>query len=406
MNEVLANPPPADTPQPVPWRTILLVFCVALAARAAYGVLRGGGLQYDDEQWYWALSRSLAAGDGLVGEFGHRAERLPLYPWFLSWFSQFDGARAAQWVIGAAGAACGCLLAARAKAPAWAAGLVLALDPTLVGSASLLLTETLAVTVVAALWLAAWPLWRGRNASVARWTSVALLAALAVHTRESLLLFVGVLLLALVAVRRDVRAVVGSVGVALVIVLSLLPWALRNERVLGQRVWLTTRGGISLYDGVRPGATGAGDLAGVKDAPEVRELSELAWDAHFRREAWRAMRDEPARILRLALVKLARTWSPVLNAAELSSRRLQVIFAAWYLPLYGLIGAGLWSRRRDAVTILALLLPGLCVCGLHGLFVGSVRYRLVALPTLAVLAALGAAWLWSRRGGARRGETS
>jgi hypothetical protein len=363
--------------------------------RAGYGLMRGGGLEYPDEEWYWAMSRSLIAGAGLVGEFDHRAERMPLYPWLLSFFSDPRGARAVQWAVGALAAALVCMLAGRACRRPWIAGLFVAFDPTLVGSASLILSETLAVTAVAGLWLAGWPLRNREACTVQRWAAVAVMASLCVYARESLALFVAALLVFLMAVRRDRWCVLGAAAVALIVAASLVPWGMRNQRVLGQWYWFTTRGGISLYDGVRPGATGASDLADIKDDPAVEGLDEVAWDAYFRGAARRTIAEEPGRVAALAPVKLARTWSPVLHAAEYSSRAIQLIFALWYVPLYLLILLGVWARRHDCVTVVGLLLPALCVSGLHAVFVGSVRYRLVALPALAVLAALGACWLWT-----------
>jgi len=390
-----------DAPRSIPsfhgasWRSVLMVFLVALGVRAGYGLTRGGELVYDDEHWYWALSRAVAAGQGLVGEFGHRAERMPLYPWMLSLFPTVDAARAAQWVVGALAAGLVCALAGWVCRRAWMAGLIAAFDPTLVGSASLLLSETLAVTAIAGLWLAAWPIVAGQRGSWARWAVVAALAALCVHVRESLLLCVIALMILVMAVWRDRRAVAGGAAVAMFVVLTLAPWGLRNQRLLGSWYWFTTRGGISLYDGVRPGATGASDLAGVKDLAELSGLNEVEWDRHFRSAAWRAIADEPGRIAGLVPVKLARTWSPVLNAAEFSARSVQMVFAAWYVPLYVLIVVGAWARRRDKVLLWTLVLPALCVSLLHMVFVGSVRYRLPALPALAVLAGLGACWVWS-----------
>ena len=88
----------------------LVIFLLALAARAGFGLYAfptGGAdtLQYDDERWYWSMAESYRRGEGLVGEFGHRAERMPLYPWFLSLFAKTEQgpatARWAQWALGA-----------------------------------------------------------------------------------------------------------------------------------------------------------------------------------------------------------------------------------------------------------------------------------------------------------------
>jgi hypothetical protein len=144
-----------------------------------------------------------------------------------------------------------------------------------------------------------------------------------------------------------------------------------------------------LYDGVRPGATGASDLAGIKDGTAVDGLTEVEWNRHFRRAAWRAIREDPGRVLGLVPGKLARTWSPVLHAEEFQSPWIRVVFAAWYIPLYLLAVMGIWSCRRRWGACTGLLLPAICISLLHGVFVGSVRYRLGALPTVAVLASIG-----------------
>ena len=380
----------------------LAIFLLALAARAGFGLYAfpaGGAdaLQYDDERWYWSMAESYRRGEGFVGEFGHRAERMPLYPWFLSLFAETErgpaAARWAQWALGALAASLTYLLARRVRAAPLLAGLIVAFDPGLTGSASLLLTETLFVTSIVALWLIAWPLRRRGGGSAARWLAMGLAACVSVYLRESSLVFVAALVAYLLVVRRDRRAVLGAVTVVLMVFVALVPWAYRNSRVIGQWCWLTTRGGISLYDGVRPGATGASDLAAIKDAPEVGGLSEVEWNRYFYRASRQAILDDPVRIVGLVPIKLARTWSPVLHAAEYQSAAIRTIFAAWYVPLYALALLGLWARRRDGQVCAGLLLPAVCVSLLHGVFVGSVRYRLGALPTLAVLAAVGIDYL-------------
>lgn len=389
------------------WAAAVLVFAAALAARAAYGFHAFGdpgpaSLQYDDERWYWAIGESLHRGDGQVGEFGHRAERMPLYPAVLSLFATSPrgpgNVRVLQWLVGAAAAVMTYALASRFIRWPVAAGLFVAFDPALCGSASLLLTETFFVTAVAALWWMGWPAARGEGsrASWMRWLALGAVSAICVYLREAGVVFVGALLLYSMMLRRDARTVAGAALAAGIVVAALAPWGMRNQRVLGEWYWFTTRGGISLYDGVRPGATGEGNLAGVKDSPEVAGLGEAAWDRHFRAAARRALVDEPARVAGLIPAKLSRTWSPWVHAYE--SRVVRMIFAAWYVPLYVLAAIGVWARRRDGrALMLLLLLPVVCVTLLHSVFVGSVRYRVGAIPALAILAAMGLEHVLCRR---------
>jgi hypothetical protein len=393
-------------------RSRLVVFialvAIAFVSRAGYGLATGrmhadaSTLRFDDERWYWKIAESLHEGDGLVGEFGHRAERMPLYPAFLSLFAGYgDGvalARGAQWLLGALAAGLTYLFARSVCRPPYAvlAGLGVACDPALVGCASLLLTETLFVTALVALWWVAWPLRERAAQSLWRWFAVAGLGAVSVYLRESAIAYVALLTMFLVIVRRDVRSLLGTAIIIAIVVGALLPWAYRNKSVIGEWCWLTTRGGISLYDGVRPGAIGASDLGDVKNLPEVRKLDEAAWNHYFERRAWEAIQNEPGRVLALVPVKLARTWSPILNAQEYQSGVIRAVFALWYIPLYAAALVGIWARRREISVWIGLMIPALCVSILHSLYVGSVRYRLAALPMLMILGAAGAAWLISR----------
>jgi hypothetical protein len=101
------------------------------------------------------------------------------------------------------------------------------------------------------------------------------------------------------------------------------------------------------------------------------------------------MRDRPGRVVKLALTKARRTWSPVANADDYQSPAVRLVGLAWSLPVYALAIAGaivLW-RKGDGRLVLLLLLPAIYLTLLHMIFVGSVRYRLPAMPMLEVLAA-------------------
>ena len=175
-----------------------------------------------------------------------------------------------------------------------------------------------------------------------------------------------------------------AVGITLVV---LAPWALRNRAILGRTVWLTTNGGITLYDGVRPGATGASDQRFVKTMPELQSMSELQRDELFKRLSWQAIREDPLRTMNLAIAKTARTWSPIPLSEQFGSNGLYVLVGLAYgvplfaFALWGLIRSELPWRMR-----LLLIAPAILITLMTAFSVGSLRYRLPAEPLLAVIA--------------------
>jgi 4-amino-4-deoxy-L-arabinose transferase-like glycosyltransferase len=320
-----------------------------------------------------------------------------------------------HWIIGAAAAALTAGLAGALfdRRVGLLAGLLVAFDPFLVFFSSLLLTETAFVAVIVGLAWVLTPLVRSGSGSAGRWALVGLVAALAVYVRESSLGLVMVLLGFVVLCRRfDRRTLAGAVLAMAIVFAALTPWAVRNKRVVGEWCWLTTRGGISLYDGVGPQATGASNLGNVKQMPAVRGKTEVDWNRYFLTESLEAMRADPGRIARLAGVKMARMWNPVPNVETYQSLLVRTVSAAWTLPVFLCAVAGVWmlrarQRGEGLRFALFLLLPALYLTLLHSLFVGSVRYRLGAMPLLEVLAALAVVDLMDRfRSGATTGESS
>jgi len=396
---------------------VLVVFVLAVAMRAAWGTAvmwRADDpltLEFPDEQQYWQMASSLRSGDGLVDELGFRATRMPLYPGLLAMFA--GGAkgviavRALQWVIGGVGAGLCAPLARRRFGPAagWIAGLLVACDPFLVFFSSLLLTETLFITALGACWWAHDRLLTTPRQPVEKrgglrgWAVAGAAAALMVHTRESSLGLVVALWLFLVIAHRFQPATLKGVALAgLIVAGSLLPWAYRNHRVTGDWCWLTHRSGISLYDGVGPGADGSSDLGDKKAMEAVAGLDEVSWDRYFMDESLRCIKEDPGRIARLAVAKLGRMWNPVPNVAEYQSSAVRFISAAWTIPTFAgaLIGVMLLlgnGGRGGWRVALFLLLPALYLSLLHSVFVGSVRYRLGAVPLIEILAAVTAAHL-------------
>ncbi len=405
------HPPPTtafETPKSgAAPRLLIAIVAVALLMRVGWGtlrLLRGGDaalLEFPDEQQYWLMAQSLWLGDGLVDELGFRATRMPLYPGLLSIFTSFSQgvyiATALHWVLGAAAAGlAACLANAMFGArTAIAAGLLVAFDPFLVFFSSLLLTETLFIMLSLALWWSVWPMF-GDEAARTSWRRRLLAGTLAgacVYARESGLGLVGALLIVLLLRHRFARdTLVSCACIAVTVGVMLLPWAMRNAQTIGQLSFLTQRGGISLYDGVGPQATGRSDLGNIKQMPEVRGLNEVEWNRYFVRESIGAMRRDPIRIVKLAGVKLARMWNPVPNVDTYQSTAVRTIAALWTIPTFALAAVGVvicFASRGAGFRAAAIMLvvPGVYSSVVHCFFVGSVRYRLGAIPMLHILAA-------------------
>lgn len=412
--------------QPAALKVYVLVFVVALAARSAWGLYRYGSgvedgqFEFPDERQYWSMGKSLHGGAGLVDEFGFRATRMPLYPSFLSVFSTLERgtliAKAIQWAVGAAlavltSAIAGLVWNGRA---ALVAGLLVAFDPFFIVFSSLLLTETFFVVAATGVYLCALPMISRptRRIPFGRWLVLGGAASVSIYIREIGLGLVVALLMVVVCRRRfDRRALAGAFAATVVIFVSLLPWAMRNRSVTGSWCWLTNRAGVSLYDGVRPGADGSSNLGDVQQADEVRGLSETEWNRHFLSAGRRAIMDDPLRILGLAPVKWGRTWNPLPNLHSYRSRGIQVVSACWMIPvlLSACLGIIMLVRRRGKTGLwlaLYLMVPALYVTAVHSLFVGSIRYRLPAMPMIEVLAAVAVVGILQRIGGLRSSPRS
>ena len=235
-----------------------------------------------------------------------------------------------------------------------------------------------------------------------RWIVVGLLSALCVYLRESSLGLVIVAMGFVVICRRfEGKAVIGATLSLGIVVAALVPWAARNQAVTGDWCWLTHRAGISLYDGVGPQALGASDLGDIKQSEAVRNMNEVTWNRYFLEQGVAAIKADPGRVLRLAGVKLTRMWNPIPNVGTYRARAVRLISAAWTIPTFALaaIGVMLLSMRgkRGGLRIaLFLLLPAMYLSVLHSLFVGSVRYRLAAIPMIEILAAVALVAIYDR----------
>jgi hypothetical protein len=407
------------------WVPILLALAGGLRVgwvTARYSGDRSEQLEYPDEEAYCQIARSLAAGQGLVDEFGYRATYMPGYPGFLALLAGLPHSlfwtRLVQALLGAWLAPATYLLARRWLAMAGPegntpgegdllpvlAGLAVAVDPFLLFFSGLLLTETLFALCLATAWLVLLPMCQAnRRIGASSVIGTALLLWLCLMLRPSSAILVLLVPAVVVLPRRFDRAGLMTAAAVVALVLAgLAPWAIRNYRVIGQWRWLTTRGGISLYDAVRPGSSGESDLADTKSLPELQGLDELHWDAYFRAKARAEIRRDPMRIVSLAGRKFLRTWSLRPNVEAYHQGAAAIVGASWTTAVLVLAAAGWWRYRRALGAWLVLLSPVIAFTLLHMVFVGSVRYRLPLMPMMLVLSAAGLAGIIGGLGAARR----
>lgn len=398
-------------------RWVWVLLFVGLAVRLAWGLSRPADASalsaLPDQLEYLQLARSLLAGEGLVLTDPRfpgpvYAYRTPGYPLFVAALGgSVPAVRVGQALLDMLTAAV-VYAVARRWSPS-GAGVALAavvLNPLLIHHTSLVLTETLftsMLTVGVALLLSPPGAGRGVRGEL-KWLAGAAVLAASVLVRPGAIALPLLLCVASAWARPQPLRVPPAACAVVLTLLTLLPWAYRNHRVLGTWVWTTTNAGITAYDGWNPDATGASDQGGfVAQMPHLALLSETQRNAYLL-ELARAFREEqPARVPGLLWAKLTRTWSPAPAAAP--DRPWTQLAAAWAyaavvwpLAVIGVLlpvktsGPAPAARPSDAPTLsvkVLLLLPPVYFTAAALLTVGSVRYRLPAEPMLALLAGLG-----------------
>lgn len=377
-----------------------MVLVVGLAARAAvvvYAEHNPERVDFPDSERYLLVARNIAAGNGPMESEACRARTDSLYPYVLSIGVRLgcEGDVALQRfgriVNALLSLATIPLLAAvgrRLVSPAaglWAAA-ILAVDPILLFFNALVLTETFYIALLTAAVLA---LIRARDGGLWRWTTLAGVAlGLSILCRSSGLFMPFAL--APVAWhfaggrgRRRAAAACLLMGVS---ILVLTPNVVRNYRLFGQFVPTSTNGGASLLDGVGPWADGGPGMDKIVYPVFPEGANELEQDRLCRAAALRWVAENPGAALRLAWVKLCRTWSITINAAEYTSSLYVAIGWLSVAPVFALAVAGIRVLRTRMWVLVLLLTPAVYFTLLHMLFVGSVRYRLPAMPFVFILA--------------------
>lgn len=360
---------------------------------------------YPDSHRYLRVARNIAEGNGPIESAEVRAGTDPFYPYLLSvpirlGISKIDSihrvARGMQAILGVITVALTAAVARRwvSDRAALGAAALLATHPILLFFHGLVLTEVLYIALLMSAWLFVARLrdQRTLSSAFACAATMGFLLGLATLTRStSLLLPLFVLPLAWhysPGPMRDKGRMV--IAAALVYVAVLAPNALRNERLFGRLIPTRIGGGASLLEALGPWADGSPGMDRIVFPPVDAETDEAERDAVYRRAAFDWARAHPRETLALAWAKLRRTWSITLNAPGYESALFTAVGWLTVAPIFALAIAGFWRLRRDGWTLLFFLTPAIYFSAIHMIFVGSVRYRLPAMPLLMILAVIGA----------------
>lgn len=418
---------------PPAWLTALAaVLLIALGLRIAFAV-EPQRPQEPDSIGYARIAKNLAAGRGFQEGGGRThlqepSNYSPGLPLLVAGIYELTGgphlelARIVLALLGSLAALFAFLIGSRLSGPGagLAAAAVTAGYPALLQYQGMLMTEPLAVTLLAGGLLAF--LWAGDGRGAWAWAAPGALLGLLTLVRPEYLPL-G-LLLGLVALWRS-RSVEGAwtpgLAAAVVLVAAMLvviaPWTIRNAVVLDRFVPVSTGGGKALFVGTNLAADGDGprlreqllrDDPGLRHIPRDQQLDTLlvlrAAQEHpgvptdtalariGRRQLDRDLSDDPVGFAAMLGRKAYRAWRegprPIMHSAGWKAAQKALVL----LALAGLALLA-WRRRWEALPVGVLVLG---VTASAALLIASPRRALVLVPIVAVLAGAAVSWLVGR----------
>lgn len=412
-----------ETWRPGPFEWAVVAIGIALRLLWATVGARSPRILADPALYQQAALR-IAAGEGYVGFNGFPTSYYPPgYPWFLGSFQWLlERVGLGEHTIGAvallqallsgiailAVMVVGHTLAGRRAA--LAAGLALALWPNLIAHSSLMLSETLFVTLLSIALAATVTMVQADRLVPWRAAVAGLAMGAATLVRPQVLVVVVAAVVAWSLSRLGWRDVVRRTAVLAVgVVVVVAPWTIRNAIVFDAFVPVSTNDGDNLCVGFNPDATGH---FGIPDACDTGEFYIDGPDAELRRQAETRSRaiewilEHPGEQPELAWKKLWWTYSNDTDAvwASLSFgrdpwlqdgglRAVRIVSSVYYaaVMLAAIVGAVLtarrgWRTRRVDPTGLLVVLGALASSLVPVMFFGDPRFKVASTPFYVVLA--------------------
>jgi len=195
------------------------------------------------------------------------------------------------------------------------------------------------------------------------------------------------------------RQIVLRSGVALLLgfALMLMPWTVRNYRVHGAFIPVSTQLGVALYSAYNPPDGWRFGLDAQDENTAVAErLPEVEASAMLRRAAVESILSSPRRTLELEILKAVYFWVPIDWEILPFYGAFNLTYA--FVGLWALGYIGLRAERRNALPTWPAWLPIIYAFGMALVIQGSPRYRLPVEPLLAVFAAAALVALYRTAG--------
>jgi 4-amino-4-deoxy-L-arabinose transferase-like glycosyltransferase len=365
-----------------------------------------------DADWYYGHAAMLAHGLGYLNQHGQPTAYWPVgWPWILSLAFRLGGV--SIWTVGAINLAASALtgwlthdLGRRitgSEGAARAGLFALAVYPNAILYVPLALTEVVYTTLLlAGIWLIvarrhwAMPIAAGLVFGVATLVKA-----------QTLVIVPAVLAIGWWrdgdCLRRLPATVLRGAVILAAAALVIAPWTIRNHRVLGAWVAVSTNGGITLLtgnnDSARGGFTPDDPLVHALDARS--DLGEVAYDARARQIGTDWIKAHPTRFAALAPLKVWHLWGPdgegqwayetgshAFAAAPHAFLAVRALNQAWYWLLLAAFVAAPFAlaamRRPDwwmVAYVVALFPTAIAV-----VFSGQSRFHYPAMPFVCLIA--------------------
>ncbi|MCG8406366.1 MAG: glycosyltransferase family 39 protein [Phycisphaerales bacterium] len=383
--------------------TIVLVGLLLRVVVVVYTGFHPELFYFPDTQRYVRVAENIVKGHGPIESDDVLAGTDPLYPYILAHLAALTPSVSdSAWNSGlAVNLFCGFfsifLLGDTAnrlfgKRVALIACAILAFDPIILFFHGLVLTEVIYIMLMLCGFNALVRFRRRNDLHTVVWAGVSL--GLAALTRSSSILM-SIMLLPFIwhFVKREVegtnrKRILATAFFLLTIATILTPTVVRNYRLFGRFVPVRTGVGASMMEALGPWADGGPGMDRIVYPEFPAGANEYDRDRLCRQAALAWVKANPGETVRLAWAKLKRTWSVTMNATGFSSLKYDLVCWLTVAPVFVLAIGGLWLLRQRPWDIALLIAPAAYFTLLHVVFVGSVRYRLPAMPFLFVLAAV------------------